>query len=107
MSLYDDLIAALTICLTPAIWSHAQTVKLRVNVPAPIIVDARGCKDRLRVLVDVYTCPILPEDGPWSKVTHRHFYGPDGSADAAKHSIIKIADPDFFIAAGSLEGAEQ
>lgn len=77
------------------------------GVPAPIIVDARGCKDRLRVLVDVYTCPILPEDGPWSKVAHRHFYGPDGSADAAKHSIIKIADPDFFIAAGSLEGAEQ
>jgi hypothetical protein len=70
------------------------------GTPAPIIVDARGCKGRVRVLVDVYTCPIIPSDGPWADVTHRHFYGPDGSADAAANSIIKIADLDFFNAPG-------
>jgi hypothetical protein len=70
----------------------------------PIIVDARGCTDRVRVLVDVYSCPFLTADGKWAEVTHRHFYPPDGSKDAAANSVIKIADWDFFNAAGSLEG---
>jgi hypothetical protein len=75
------------------------------GLPMPIIVDARGCKDRLRVLVDVYTCPHIGTDPPWAEVTHRHFYPPDGSRDAAEKSIIKIADPAFFMAPGSTEGA--
>lgn len=66
----------------------------------PVIVDARGCKDRVRVLVDVYSCPYLPADGPWADVKHRHFYGPDGSTDAAKNSIIKVQDLDYFNAPG-------
>lgn len=72
----------------------------------PVIVDARGCKDRLRVLVDVYSCPHIESiDGPWGKVSHRHFYLPDGSRDAAGNSIIRIDDRDFFNAPGSTEGA--
>lgn len=69
---------------------------------APIILDARGCSDRVRFLIDVFTSPHIAGDPPYNEVTHRFFYGPDGSADAIANSFIEIANPNMFIAPGNI-----
>lgn len=72
------------------------------GVDAPIILDARGCTAATRFLVSgAFTSPwISGVDPPYDEVTHRFFYGPDGSQYAIDNSNITIADPDFFLAPG-------
>lgn len=69
---------------------------------APIIVDARGCPDAIRVLIDVYSMSYNSGiDGPYDQFIHNHIYLPDGNPTAANNSIVRFADPDFAALPGN------